>query len=99
MSERDPFREFDRRLDAARAEGEAEKDSHAPSRNDFGPGMQAGIEVFGGTVAGVLVGWALDSWLGTGPVLLILFLFLGGAAGVRNAFRTLKRLVPDDEGR
>ncbi len=92
-----PFAEFDRKLREARRDGPKDTASTPVERGSAGPGVQAGLEVFGGVVAGLLLGWALDSWLGTGPFLLILFLFLGGAAGLRNAYRTLKRLVQDED--
>ncbi len=41
---------------------------------------------------GVLLGWALDRWLGTTPLLLFVFFMLGAAAGVLNAYRHLRRM-------
>ncbi|MBV38508.1 MAG: hypothetical protein CMM23_07630 [Rhodospirillaceae bacterium] len=38
------------------------------------------------------MGWALDYWFGTKPWLMLLFLFLGGAAGINNAVRTAMRM-------
>lgn len=97
--DRDPFRAFDERLASARGKSSERDEDEPRGPTDFGPGLQAGIEIFGGVVGGLLIGWGLDTWFGTTPVLLVVFFLLGGAAGVRNAFRTLKRLVPDeDEG-
>ena len=41
---------------------------------------------------GALLGWALDRWLGTMPLFLIVFFMLGAAAGVLNAYRHLRRM-------
>lgn len=38
-------------------------------------------------VVAVAIGWALDRWLHTSPILLALFVLLGGAAGVANVWR------------
>ena len=63
-----------------------------PPRLDYGSGLQAGIEVVAGVGFGVLLGWALDRWLGTMPLFLIVFFMLGAAAGVLNAYRHLRRM-------
>ena len=41
---------------------------------------------------GAVLGWFLDKWLGTRPWLLLLFLVLGMAAGMLNAYRTAMRM-------
>jgi F0F1-type ATP synthase assembly protein I len=40
----------------------------APGTERIGDGAQAGIEVVGTIVVAFLVGWGLDSWLGTTPL-------------------------------
>ncbi len=95
--ERPPgFDGFDARLSKLRGgdrKPEAERrGSDAPERLNFGAGLQAGIEVLAGVGGGVLIGWALDRWLGTGPLFLILFFLLGAAAGVLNCWRFLRRM-------
>ena len=101
MSEPDPerFDDFDARLRAARSEHGPKPEPSPTDRSGMGTGMQAGIDVVAGVGGGLLLGWALDSWFGTGPVLLVLFFFLGAAAGMRNAFRTLQRLMQDGDRR
>jgi hypothetical protein len=42
--------------------------------------FEAGLSV----VVGVVLGYYADRWLGTEPVLLFLFMILGGVAGVRR---------------
>ncbi|HAK63335.1 MAG TPA: ATP F0F1 synthase subunit I, partial [Alphaproteobacteria bacterium] len=43
-------------------------------------------------VAGGVIGWGLDWLFGTGPWLLLLFFFLGIAAGIRNVIRTAREM-------
>ncbi len=88
------FEEFDARLGKARPEkrGVADGGEDPPPRLDYGSGLQAGIEVVAGVGFGALLGWALDRWLGTMPLFLIVFFMLGAAAGVLNAYRHLRRM-------
>ncbi len=57
-----------------------------------GRGLRASAELIGGIVAGGLIGWYLDKWLGTEkPVMFVLFFLLGAAAGILNVIRTAMR--------
>lgn len=57
-----------------------------------GIAVRAGIELAGTLAVGVGIGWLLDGWLGTGPWLLVLFFFLGAAAGVLNVYRAMMNM-------
>ena len=46
-------------------------------------------ELIAGVIVGTFIGWALDNWLGTTPTLMVVFFFLGSAAGLMNVWRTL----------
>ena len=46
-------------------------------------------ELVAGVVVGTFVGWAFDNWLGTAPTLMVVFFFLGSAAGMMNVWRAL----------
>lgn len=70
-------------------ESEAEKAGHAglePDEN-MNTGLRAGAELTGAILAGALIGWGLDQWLGTKPWMLIVFLLLGVATGFVNVWR------------
>jgi len=43
-------------------------------------------------VLGGGLGWLLDRWWHTSPAMLILFFFLGAAAGIVNVFRTAREI-------
>ncbi len=53
-------------------------------------GFRVGTELLSGVLAGGAIGYFLDDWLETKPWLLIIFLFLGGAAGVLNVYKFAK---------
>ena len=46
-------------------------------------------ELVAGVVVGTFIGWALDNWLGTTPTLMVVFFFIGSAAGMMNVWRAL----------
>ncbi|MBV9539456.1 MAG: AtpZ/AtpI family protein [Acidisphaera sp.] len=67
----------------------------------LGVGMRVGVELVSALVVAVGIGWLLDRWLHTTPVFIVIFLFLGGAAGVSNVYRLMgpkrDRRMPSDE--
>ena len=52
-------------------------------------GLRVGLELVSALVVAVAIGWWLDKWLHTSPVLLGVFVLLGGAAGVANVWRLM----------
>ena len=50
---------------------------------------RATTELVAGVVVGTFIGWALDKWLGTSPTLMVVFFFIGSAAGMMNVWRAL----------
>jgi ATP synthase protein I len=77
-----------RSLDASKAP----PDEKSPVEDTtLGGAMSLGFRVLTEFVAGVgvgaLIGWQLDKWLHTSPVLLIVFLMLGTVAGFWNVYR------------
>ena len=56
----------------------------------FGQAFRIAAELVSGLLVGLGIGWGLDEWLGTKPWLLILFFFLGAAAGMLNVYRATK---------
>ncbi|MDO5704124.1 MAG: AtpZ/AtpI family protein [Paracoccus sp. (in: a-proteobacteria)] len=50
------------------------------------------IELVSGLGIGFAIGYGLDYWLGTMPIMLIVFIFLGFAAGVKTMMLTAREL-------
>ena len=44
-------------------------------------------EMVAGVAVGGFLGWALDQWLGTTPLMMLVLLFFGAAAGMMNIWR------------
>jgi ATP synthase protein I len=59
--------------------------------DNIGSAMSLGFRVMSEFVAavgvGALIGWQADKWFGTSPLLLILFLLLGTAAGFWSVYK------------
>ena len=53
----------------------------------MGLGARVLTEFVAGTAVGALIGWQLDKWFHTSPILLIVFLAFGTAAGFWNVYR------------
>lgn len=53
-------------------------------------GMRVLSELIGAPFGGALIGWLLDRWLGTAPLLMLALLFLGFVVGIRNVIRISK---------
>ncbi|MDY4841877.1 MAG: AtpZ/AtpI family protein [Alphaproteobacteria bacterium] len=60
-------------------------------------GFRVGTELLSGVLVGAAIGYLLDGYFGTRPWLLIVFLFLGGAAGFLNVYRFVKSIGKNKE--
>ncbi len=88
---------FDQRLSEARSRhglDPAPSVANAVDRSSFGLVARVGVELVAAVVVGLAIGWGLDFWLKTRPLFLVLFVFLGGAAGIVNVWRLVS---PDAE--
>ena len=55
--------------------------------------MRSGVELVSGILVGVGLGMLCDYLFDTKPIGMILFLFLGMAAGVSNIYRSMKNIL------
>ena len=64
------------------------------SRNaaSLGKALKISTELVAAVVVGSTIGFLLDNWFGTKPLLTICFCFMGVAAGIINVFRSAKRM-------
>jgi len=97
-----PPKDLDARLRALRERtigaGESRGSPQGPPPSAMGMAFRIGVELVAGLVVGGGIGWLLDRWLGTLPIMLIAFFFLGAAAGMMNVFRAVRRMNEDEAG-
>ena len=94
MSDQPPERELDalgKRLREARGKAQdinpESKDKNQPRTNALSLAFRVGVELVSALAIGVAIGWLLDQWLDTRPWLMLVFIFLGGGAGILNVYR------------
>jgi ATP synthase protein I len=64
---------------------------------ELGKYSALGLEMALSVLIGVAIGYYLDRWLGTAPWLMIVWIALGFAAGVRSLYRAAVRSGKDLE--
>lgn len=87
----EPPKSFEARLQQAKSKTDSYKAEEASRRDlpkeGWGMAFRLGTELVVALAVSVFIGWALDQWLETKPWLMILFFFLGSAAGMLNVYR------------
>ena len=63
----------------------------------MGSAFRLGTELVAAVVVGTIIGFILDNWFDTKPWLLIIFFFLGAAAGILNVIRAANRMQKEDK--
>ncbi len=58
----------------------------------LGKALKISTELVAAVVVGSIIGFLLDDWFGTKPLLTICFFFMGVAAGILNVFRSAKKM-------
>ena len=61
----------------------------------MGNAFKLGTELIAAVIVGTIIGFILDSWFGTKPWLIIIFFFLGAAAGMLNVIRAANKMQKD----
>jgi ATP synthase protein I len=81
--------EINRRLNKLQAQ---QDEIGRPSQSALPKGMAAimgrvATELVAGVMVGTFIGWALDRWLDTSPLFLLVMFFMGAIAGMLNVWR------------
>ena len=53
----------------------------------LGNAFKLGTELIAAVIVGTIIGFILDNWFDTKPILIIIFFLFGAAAGITNVFR------------
>ena len=89
--------DFKTRLKIAKSKIKKEVLSDKEKRGSFmGIAFKLGTELVASVGVGTIIGFILDNWFGTKPWLIIIFFFLGAAAGMLKVIRVANKLQKKD---
>ena len=89
--------DFKTRLKIAKSKIKKQVQSDSEKKGTFmGSAFKLGTELVSAVVVGTIIGFILDNWFDTKPWLIIIFFFLGAAAGMLNVIRTANRMQNED---
>ena len=91
------FKDFKTRLKIAKAKIRNKSISNNETRGSFiGHAFKLGTEFVAAVVVGTIIGFILDRTFDTKPWLILIFFFLGSAAGMINIIKTAKKIQKED---
>ena len=70
----------------------SERNNKSSNAASLGKALKISTELVAAVVVGSIIGFLLDNWFDTKPMLTICFFFMGVAAGITNVFRSAKRM-------
>ena len=86
------LRDLHGRLGRAEKARQAEDLPPEQRGTSIGLAFRLATELVAGLVVGGGIGWFLDKWLGTSPIMLLVFFLLGAVAGILNVIRTARQM-------
>ena len=92
------LKDFKTRLKIAKSKikDNLESQENGKKASFMGNAFKLGTELVAAVGVGTIIGFILDSWFGTKPWLIIVFFFLGSAAGILNVIRTAKKMQKEN---
>ena len=89
--------DFKTRLKIAKSKIKKQIENDSENRGSFmGSAFKLGTELVAAVAVGTIIGFILDSWFDTKPWLIIIFFFLGAAAGMLNVIRTANQMQKEE---
>ena len=89
--------DFKTRLKIAKSKIKNQIQSDSEKKSSFmGSAFKLGTELIAAVAVGTIIGFILDSWFGTKPWLIIIFFFLGTAAGILNVIKTANKMQEEE---
>ena len=90
-------KDFKTRLEIAKSKIKKQVLSENEKKGSFmGNAFKLGTELVAAVGVGTIIGFILNNWFGTKPWLIIIFFFLGAAAGILNVIRTANLMQKKD---
>ena len=89
--------DFKTRLKIAKSKIKKQLADENENRGSFmGNAFKLGTELVAAVAVGTIIGFILDNWFDTKPWFIIIFFFLGTAAGMLNVIRTANQMQKKD---
>ena len=89
--------DFKTRLKIAKSKIKKQVEEDKEKKGLFmGSAFKLGTELVAAVVVGTIIGFILDGWFDTKPWLIIIFFFLGAAAGMLNVVKAANRMQKED---
>ena len=87
------LKEISTRLEIAKKNiKKGEEKNKGSNTASLGKALKIGTELVAAVFVGSTIGFLLDNWFDTKPLLMICFFFMGVAAGILNVFKSAKRM-------
>ena len=87
------LKEISTRLKIAKKNiNDIQKDSNSSNTASLGKALKISTELVAAVVVGSTIGFLLDNWFDTKPLLTICFFFMGVAAGILSVFKSAKKM-------
>ena len=87
------LKEISTRLEIAKKKiKNIQKINERSNASSLGKALKISTELVAAVVVGSTIGFLLDSWFDTKPLLVICFFFMGVAAGILNVFKSAKKM-------
>jgi len=75
---------------------EDQEHNNGSNAASLGKALKISTELVAAVVVGSTIGFLLDNWFDTKPLLTICFFFIGVAAGILNVFKSAKKMNKKD---
>ena len=90
--------DFKTRLKIAKSKLQKRESQNSEKKGIFlGNAFKLGTELIAAVIVGTIIGFILDSWFDTKPLLIIIFFIFGYIAGILNIFRAAKKMQEDEK--
>ena len=87
------LKEISTRLKIAKKNIKKNKEKNRGSNvASLGKALKISTELVAAVVVGSTIGFLLDNWFDTKPLLIICFFFMGVAAGILNVFKSARKM-------
>ena len=63
----------------------------------LGNAFKLGSELVAAVAVGTIIGFILDNWFDTKPILIIIFFLFGATAGILNVFKAAKKMQKEGD--